>query len=96
MKVKHAIVGPWRWSTPVGTIEENVPVDDGILIEARVWVGAFNITLIVQCAEGRDYRALRALSREAHLCVLDFLRRNKGRTLRDVIDREMDFPETVH
>jgi hypothetical protein len=96
MKIKDAVVWPWRWSTPLGTMQENAPVDEGILIEARVWAGTFNITLIVQCADGRYYSALRALSREAHLWVLDFLRRNTGRRLRDVIDTEIDFPDTVH
>jgi hypothetical protein len=53
MKIKDAVVWPWRWSTPLGTMQENAPADDGILIEARAWVGTFNITLVVQCANGR-------------------------------------------
>jgi hypothetical protein len=95
MKLKDAVVCAWRWSTPLATMQENAPVDDGILIEARVWAGTFNITLIVQCADGRYYGALRALSREAHLWVVDCLRRNTGRRLRDVAEKEMDFPEAV-
>jgi hypothetical protein len=52
------------------TQSENAPVEDGILIEARVWVGTSNITLIVQCADGRYYGALRTPSRDAYAWVL--------------------------
>jgi hypothetical protein len=96
MKIKDAVVWPWRWSTPLGTQQENAPVDDGILIEARVWVGTSNITLVVQCADGHYYGSIRTANREAYPWVLDFLRRNRGRRLRDVIDREIDFAESVH
>jgi hypothetical protein len=96
MKIKDAVVWPHRWSTPLGTQTENAPVEDGVLADIHVWVGTFNITLVVQCADGRYYGSIRTPSREAHLWVLDFLRRNTGRRLRDVIDREMDFPESVH
>jgi hypothetical protein len=70
----------------LGTMQASAPVDDGILIEARVWAGTFNVALIVQCADGRYYGALRALSREAHLWIVDFLRRNTGRRLRSVLE----------
>jgi hypothetical protein len=78
MKIKDAVVWPWRWSTPSGAQQENAPGDEGILIEARAWVGTSNITLIVQCADGRYCGALRTPKREAYPWVLDFLRRNKG------------------
>jgi hypothetical protein len=58
-------------------------------------VGTSNITLIVQCAEGPLLRPLRTPKRDAYPWVLDFLRRNKGRALREVIAAEIDFPETV-
>jgi hypothetical protein len=76
-------------------MQENAPVDDGILIEARVWVGTFNITLIVQCADGKYYGSIRTPSREAYPWVLDFLRRNKGRRLREVVEKEIDFADTA-
>lgn len=60
-----------------------------------MWVGTLNITMVVQCADrkyyGRSERGAATLP-----LVFDFLRRNRGRKLRDVIDKEMDFPETVH
>jgi hypothetical protein len=77
-------------------MQENAPVDDGILIEARVWAGTFNITLIVQCADGRYYGSIRTPSREAYPWVLNFLRRNKVRRLRDVKAKVMDLCGTVN
>jgi hypothetical protein len=96
MKLKDAVVWPWRWSTPLGTIQEDAPVEDGVLADIRVWVGTFNITLVVECADGRYYGAVRTQWRKAYPWVLDFLRSNRGRMLRDVIDSEMNFSDTVH
>jgi hypothetical protein len=95
MKIKDAIVWPWRWATPLGTQSENAPVEDGVLADIRVWVGTFNITLIVECADGRYYGAIRCQRREAYPWVLDFLRRNTGRRLREVVQKEVKFPETA-
>lgn len=59
--------------------------------------GDLDISLVVQCADGRYYGSVRVPTREAYPWVLDFLRRNKGPRLRDVVAKEMDFPaETVH
>jgi hypothetical protein len=52
--------------------------------------------MVVQCADGKYYGALRSLGREVYPWVLEFLKRNKGRRLRDVMAKEIDFPETVH
>jgi hypothetical protein len=96
MKIKDAVVWPSHWSTPLGTQSENAPVEDGFLADIRVWVGTFNITLVIQCADGKYYGALRTPNREAYPWVLDFLRRNKGRRLRDILEKEIDFHETAH
>jgi hypothetical protein len=62
-----------------------------VLVEIRVWVGTSNITLVVECADGRYYGALRTPSREVYPWVLDFLRRNMGRRLPDVLAAEISF-----
>jgi hypothetical protein len=64
-----------------------------VLADIRVWIGRLNITLVVECADGRYYGALRTPNREAYPWVLDFLRRNTGRRLQDVIAAEMELPE---
>jgi hypothetical protein len=66
MKLKDAVIWPWRWSAPLGTITENAPVEDGVLGDIRVWEGTFNITLVFQCDDGRYYGALRTQRREAY------------------------------
>lgn len=60
-----------------------------------MWVGTSNITLVVQCADGRYYGSVRTQHREVYPWVLDFFRRNRGWRLREVIESEMDFPEPV-
>jgi hypothetical protein len=35
------------------------PVEDGVLVDIRVWTGRLNITLVVECADGRYYGTLR-------------------------------------
>jgi len=55
MKLKD--IGHWseRWSTPLGTMDEHVPVD-GVIVDLSLW-GTTIIGLAVQCPDGRDISA---------------------------------------
>lgn len=53
-----------------GSVQESTLVEDGILIEARVWVRTFNITVTIQCADARHDASIRTPSGEAYPRVL--------------------------
>jgi hypothetical protein len=48
MKLKDITEWSERWSTPSGTMEEDAPVADGVLVDLSLW-GTSIIGLAVQC-----------------------------------------------
>jgi hypothetical protein len=93
MKLKDITESSGRWSTPSGSLEANAPVADGILVDLSLW-GTSIIGLAVQCPDGKYFGSIRA---PGPVCdhVLDFLKRNHGRKLREVMDAEIDIADVI-
>ena len=53
------------------------------------------IGLAVQCPDGKHFGSIRAPG-PVYDHVLEFLRRNHGRTLREVMDAEIDISDVIH
>ena len=84
MKIKDITEWSERWSTPPGTMDANAPVLDGVLI----------IGLAVQCPDGRYFGSIRAPG-PVYDQVLEFLKRNHGRKLREVMDADIDISDVI-
>ena len=93
MKLKDITHWSERWSTPLGTMETNAPVADGVLIDLSLW-GTSIIGLAVQCPDGKYFGSIRAPS-NVYEHVLEFLKRNHGRKLREVLDAEIDISDVM-
>jgi len=93
MKIKDITDWSPRWSTPLGTMDENAPVADGVLVGLNLWGPSF-INLVVECADGRYFGSLRAPG-PVYAHVLEFLKRNHGRKLREVMDAELDISDVI-
>jgi hypothetical protein len=93
MKIKDITDWSPRWSTPLGTMDANPPVADGVLVGLNLWGTSF-INLVVECADGRYFGSLRA-SGSVYDHVLEFLKRNHGRKLREVMDAELDISDVI-
>jgi hypothetical protein len=93
MKIKDITEWSGRWSTPLGTMEANAPVADGVLVGLNLW-GASVINLVVECADGKYFGSLRALG-PVFDHVLEFLKRSHGRKLREVMDAEGDISDVI-
>ena len=61
MKLKDIAHWCERWSTPLGTMDANAPVADGVLVDLSLW-GTSIIGLAVQCPDGKYFGSIRALS----------------------------------
>jgi hypothetical protein len=96
VKLKDAVVWQQFWATALANQDNKAVVEDGMLIENRVCAGTKNITLIVQCADGKYYGTIRVSRREVYPCVLEFPGRNRGRKLQDIMEKDIVFAETVH
>jgi len=81
------------WSTPLGTTEANPPIADGVLVGLNLW-GTYIIGLAVECSDGRYFGSIRA-SAPVYDQVLEFLKRSHGRTLREVMDAEIDISDVI-
>jgi hypothetical protein len=95
MKIKDVALWPSRWVSPMGLQDENAPVGNGILTDFRFWEGGSNITLVVQCPEGKYYASLKTkkpVSRD----VVRFLQKNKGRRLKDVLRADFEPSKVSH
>src|SRR5262245_13675133 len=94
-RVKLKDITEWspRWSTPLGTMHADPPVADGVLVGLNLW-GTSIIGLTVECPNGRYFGSLRA-ERNVYDRVLEFLKDNHGRTLREVIDAEIDISDVI-
>jgi hypothetical protein len=93
MKLKDITDWSPRWSTPLGTMDANAPVADGVLVGLNLWGTSF-INLVVECADGRYFGSLRAPG-PVYEHVLEFLKRNHGRKLREVMDAEIDISDVI-
>jgi hypothetical protein len=93
MKIKDITDWSPRWSTPLGTMDANAPVADGVLVGLNLWGTSF-INLVVECADGRYFGSLRA-SGPVYDHVLEFLKRNHGRKLREVMDAEINISDVI-
>jgi len=71
----------------------NAPVADGVLVDLSLW-GTSIIGLAVQCPDGRYFGSIRA-PRNVYNNVLEFLKRNHGRKLREVMDAEIDISDVI-
>lgn len=94
MKIKDAIVWPKHWTTPVGNETDDAPVDNGILIDIRGWQDTSTIVLVVRCRSGKYYGTVSTDPRH-YEAVVEFLSTNKKRSLREVKQTEINFPEPV-
>ena len=93
MKIKDITEWSARWSTPLGTTDANAPVADGVLVDLSLW-GTSIINLVVQCPDGKYFGSIRASS-NVYDRVLEFLKRNHGRKLREVMDAEIDIADVI-
>ena len=93
MKLKDITDWSPRWSTPARHHGRNAPVADGVLVGLNLWGTSF-INLVVECADGRYFGSLRAPG-PVYAHVLEFLKRNHGRKLREVMDAEIDISDVV-
>ena len=74
-------------------MDANAPVADGVLVDLSLW-GTSIIGFAVQCPDGRYFGSIRAQG-PVYDHVLDFLKRNHGRKLREVIDAEIDISDVI-
>jgi hypothetical protein len=93
MKLREVIEWSVRWSTPSCTIDEDAPVADGVLVDFSQW-GTMTIGLAVQCPDGRYFGSIRAPG-QVYDHVVEFLNRNQGRKLREVMDAEIDISDVI-
>jgi hypothetical protein len=94
MKLRDIIEWSIRWSTPLGTMDPNAPVEDGALVDLSLW-GTSIIGLAVQCPDGKYFGSIRAPG-PVYDHVVEFLNRNQGRKLREVMDGEIDISGVIH
>jgi hypothetical protein len=87
MKLKDITDWSGRWSTPLGTMDAHAPVADGVLVDLSPW-GTSIIGLAVQCPDGKYFGSIRA-RRDVYDRVLEFLRRNHGWKLCEVMDADI-------
>jgi hypothetical protein len=90
MKLKDITDWSERWSTPLGTMDANASVADGVLVDLSLW-GTSIINLVVECPDGKYFGSLRAPG-PVYEHVLEFLKRNHGRKLRELMDAEIASP----
>jgi hypothetical protein len=68
-------------------------VADGVLVDLCLW-GTSIIGLAVQCSDGRYFGSIGAPG-NVYNHVLEFLNRNHGRKLREVMDAEIDISDVI-
>jgi hypothetical protein len=74
-------------------MDAHAQVSDGVLVGLSLW-GTTIINLVVECPDGRYFGSLRA-SGPVYKHVLEFLKRNHGRKLREVMDAEIDISDVI-
>ena len=93
MRLKDITECSGHWSTPLGTLDAYAPVADGVLVDLSLW-GTSIINVVVECPDGKYFGSLRA-PRNVYDRVLEFLKQNHGRKLREVIDAEIDISDVI-
>jgi hypothetical protein len=68
MKLKDITEWSEHWSTPLGTLDANAPVAEGVLVELSLW-GTSIIGLAVQCPD----EDISAQSERRVMCTTKFL-----------------------
>jgi len=94
MKIKDITEWSERWSTPLGTMDAHAPIADGVLVDLSLW-GTSIIGLAVECPDEKYFGSLRA-PRNVYEHVLEFLKRNHGRKLGEIIHAEIDISDVIH
>jgi hypothetical protein len=74
-------------------MDANAPVADGVLVYLSLG-GTSIIGLAVQCPDGRYFGSIKAPG-PVYDHVLEFLKRNQGRKLREVMDAEIDISDVI-
>jgi hypothetical protein len=74
-------------------MDKNAPVADGVLVDLSLW-GTSIIGLAVQCPDGTHFGSIRAPG-PVYEHVLEFLKRNHGRKLCEVMDAEIDISDVI-
>jgi hypothetical protein len=93
MKLKDITDWSEHWSTRLGTMDAHADVADGVLVDLSLW-GTSIIGLTVQCSDGKYFGSIRATS-NMYDQVLEFLKRNHGRNLREVMDADIDIGDVI-
>jgi hypothetical protein len=93
MKLKDITERSDRWSTPLGTMDAHSPVADGVFVGLDLW-GHQIISLVVECPDGKYFGSIRAPG-SVYDHVLEFLKRNNGRKLRELVDAEIDISDAI-
>ena len=75
-------------------MDANGAVEDGVLVDLSLW-GTFILGLAVQCVDGKYFGSLRAPG-NVYDQGLQFLNRNHGRKLCEVMDAEIDISDVIH
>jgi hypothetical protein len=76
MKLREIVEWSERWSTPLGTMDANAPVADGVLVGLSLRATSI-IGLAVQCPDGKYFGSLRAPG-PVYNHVLEFLKQTTG------------------
>ena len=74
-------------------MDEDAPVADGVLSYLSLG-GTSIIGLAVQCPDGGYFGSIR-VQRDVYDHVLESLKRNQGRKLREVMDAEIDISDVI-
>jgi hypothetical protein len=93
MKIKDVTDWSECWSTPCGTLDPHPLVADGVAVDLSLW-GTSIIHLVVECPDGKYFGSIRA-PRNVYDRVLEFLKQNHGRKLREVMDAEIDIFDVI-
>lgn len=93
MKIKDITEWFARWATPLGALGAEALVADGVLVDLSLW-GTSIINLVVECPDGKYFGSIRAPS-NVYDRVLEFLKQNRGRKLREIMDAEVDISDVM-
>ena len=74
-------------------MDAHAPVADGVLVDLSLW-GTSIISLAVECPDGKYFGSLREPG-NVYDRILEFLKRNHGRKLREVLDTEIDIFDVI-
>jgi hypothetical protein len=93
MKLKDITEWSKRWSIPSGTLDASAAVENGVLVDLSLW-GTSIIGFIEQYPDGKYFGSIR-VPRNVYDHILEVLKRNHGRKLREVMDAEIDISDVI-